>query len=130
MANYRCFFQHCKAAHDRTRRHQRSIFAYAPDATVDSKPIKSSGILATQNTKGRAVRARPCAISRQPSLPRNVPRTRRTGDVEQAIAHVAQGELIGLAAGDRAGGAIAAAVAGRDVDLTDIDCTDQAVTVG
>ena len=107
---------------------------------MDSEPVKSPGISATKNTKGRAGCARPflnfpsigssaLAPYRATALPRHVPRPRPTGDVEQTVAQVAQGKLIGLAAGNRAGGAIAAAVAGRDVDLTDIDCADQAVTV-
>ena len=75
------------------------------------------------------MRAAFCRCSVEP-LPRHVPRPSGTGDVEQPVAHVAQGELVGLAARDGAGSAVAAAVAGRDMDLTDIDRADQAVAAG
>ena len=82
---------------------------------MDSEPVKRPGISATKNTKGRAVRARPffeIPSILSTNLPRHVPRPSSTGDIEQPVAQVAQSELVGLAAGDGARGAVAAAVAG------------------
>ena len=119
---------------DRTRRHERFILNYAHDLAVDSEPARALQYQPPKTPKAAQVVRGLCRYCVDPryratDLTHHVPRTSGAGDVEQPVAQVAQGEFVGLAAGDRAGGAVTAAVAGGDEDLTHIDRTDQAVAV-
>ena len=98
---------------------------YAHDPAVDSEPAKAVEYQPPETPKAahnlRGLR-RYCVdplnrstnlpIYQFTDLPRRIPRPQRAGDIEQPVAQVAQCELIGLAAGDGAGGPVAAAVAG------------------